>query len=143
MNTRCLTIKTYSELIKLKTFQERFDYLDLNGTVGEETFGYDRYINQQLYISDKWKKTRYDIIIRDNACDLGIFGHDILQYAMIHHITPITAEDIIRGRDIVFDHDNLITVTRKTHNAIHYGDINNLYYEPVERKQHDTCPWRH
>lgn len=135
-------MKTYSELSKLKTFGERYRYLKLDGIVGSETFGYDRYINQQLYRSSEWRKTRDKVIIRDQGCDLGIPGREINKGAIIHHINPITVEQIVNNDPIVFDLDNLITVSDKTHNAIHYGDENKLYKEPITRKPNDTIPWR-
>lgn len=133
--------KTYSELIKLKTFKERYLYLKLNGIVGEETFGYDRYLNQTLYKTPEWKECRDYIIVRDNGCDLGIEGFDIHSRLLVHHINVITINDIIHRRSIVFDHENLITTSLRTHNAIHYGDESLLYSDPVERTPNDTCPW--
>ena len=133
--------KTYSELIKLKTFKERYNYLRLNGVVGEETFGHDRYINQALYKSDEWLYCRDEIIIRDKGSDLGIDGYEIFGKILIHHILPITIDDILHRRPIVFDHENLITTSLRTHNAIHYGDESLLYSDPVERTPNDTSPW--
>lgn len=133
--------KTYSELIKLKTFKERYKYLQLRGVVGEETFGHDRYINQALYKSDEWLYCRNEIIIRDKGLDLGVDGYEIFGKILIHHIVPITIDDILHRRSIVFDHENLITTSLRTHNAIHYGDESLLYSDPVERTPNDTCPW--
>ena len=116
MYSRC-----YSELTSLKTFEERFEYLRLDGVVGIETFGYDRYLNQLLYRSSEWKKIRNEIIVRDNGCDLGMDGHEIFISPLIHHINPITIDDIKNRNPIIFDSDNLITKTLPTHNAIHYG----------------------
>lgn len=135
-------IKTYSELILLPTFQERFRYLKIGGRVGEVTFGYDRWLNQQFYQSKEWRRLRNHIIDRDNACDLGIPGREINRYVIIHHINPITKQDIVEGNPIVFDPENLICVTDRTHKAIHYGDESLLCPEPVERSMFDTCPWR-
>ena len=136
-------IKTYSELIKIPSFKERYNYLQLRGFVGKETFGHDRYLNQKLYKSDEWKRFRNKIIIRDNGCDLGCLGYEILEkIIIIHHIIPITVEDIIRRDPSVFDPENAICTSLNTHNAIHYGDESLLITEPVERTKNDTCPWR-
>lgn len=135
-------IKTYSELIKIPTFIERFQYLKIGGRVGEITFGSDRWLNQQFYQSPEWRRLRNYIINRDNACDLGIPGREINKYVIIHHINPITKQDILDRNPLVLDPENLICVTDKTHKAIHYGDENLLYTEPVERSRFDTCPWR-
>lgn len=135
--------KCYSELTSLPTFLERFEYLKLNGKVGMETFGHDRYLNQILYHSDRWKKRKRDVIIRDDGCDLGIEGFDIVGSILIHHINPITIEDILNDNPIVFDMENLISTKLSTHNAIHYSDKNMLILPPVERFKNDTCPWRH
>lgn len=136
-------IKTYSELILLPTFKERFRYLKIGGQVGKSTFGYDRWLNQQFYQSPEWRRLRNYIIDRDNACDLGIPGREIYKYVVIHHINPITKQDILDRSDFLMNPEYLICVTDKTHKAIHYGDENLLYTEPVERTRFDTCPWRH
>ena len=137
------TIRTYSELIQLPTFEERFQYLRLNGVVGEETFGYDRYINQLLYQRNRqWKSIRDKVIIRDNGCDLGILGREIYDRIIVHHMNPITLEDIENESPFVFDLEYLISTTHNTHNAIHYGDGNLLLRDPIERTKNDTCPWR-
>ena len=136
-------IRTYSEMITLKTYEERFDYLKIGGQVGLETFGYDRYLNQILYNTKQWKKFRREIIIRDNACDLACEGYEINYRILVHHINPITVEDIINRNPMIFDPENAITTTHRTHNAIHYGDKNLLILQPVERTPNDTCPWRH
>ena len=136
-----MSIKTYSEVIALPTFEDRFNYLQLKGRVGQETFGYDRYLNQILYNSYEWRKFRREIIVRDNGCDLACEGHDINDKALIHHINPIRVEDIINRNPIVFDPENVITTILSTHNAIHYGDENLLITSPIERRQNDTCPW--
>ena len=138
-----MSIKTYSEVIALPTFEDRFNYLQLKGRVGQETFGYDRYLNQILYNSYEWRKFRREIIVRDNGCDLAGEGHDINDKALIHHINPIRVEDIINRNPIVFDPENVITTILSTHNAIHYGDENLLIISPIERRQNDTCPWKH
>ncbi len=136
-------IKTYSELITLPTYIERFNYLKLSGSVGRETFGFDRYLNQQFYQRDpRWKKVRDLVIIRDNGCDLGVEGYEIHGKIIVHHMNPITMDDIINGRDCVYDPEFLISTVHKTHNAIHYGDENLLTKAPVERTPYDTCPWK-
>lgn len=137
-----MRIKTYSELITFSTFEERFDYLQLKGIVGQETFGFDRYLNQILYNSKEWKHLRNEIIVRDNGCDLALEGFDIHGRILIHHINPITIEDVKKRREIVFDPENLICVTHNTHNAIHYGDKSLLITGPIERRANDTCPWK-
>lgn len=134
--------KSYKELIKLPTFEERFRYLKLDGFVGDTTFGYSRYLNQSFYKSKEWQQVRQKVLLRDNACDLGVEGHQINKYALIHHINPITREDILERRPCVLDMNNLITVTKRTHNAIHFGDESQACYEVVDRKPNDTCLWR-
>ncbi len=135
-------IKTYSEMVKLSTFKERFLYLQIGGLVGHITFGNERYLNQLLYHSGEWKSVRRDIIIRDNGCDLGCAGYDLNKGILIHHIDPITIDDIISRNSKVFDPDNLICTSLNTHNAIHYGDETLIVTDPVIRKQNDMCPWR-
>lgn len=135
--------KRYSELSTIPTYEERFKYLQLKGAVGNDTFGYDRYLNQILYNSPEWKRLRNQIIIRDNGRDLGCEGYEIYGRILIHHMNPITVEDIVSRDPIVFDPENLICVSHNTHNAIHYGDENLLIMAPVERTKNDTCPWRH
>lgn len=134
--------KTYSELSKFGTFKERFDYLKLGGFVGEETFGFDRYLNQVLYTSYEWRKIRNQVILRDNGNDLGLDGYPIRGKILIHHINPITLEDIEMRSPTLFRLDNLISTSLMTHNAIHYGDESLLPQEPIERRPNDTCPWR-
>lgn len=134
-------MKSYTELSKLKTFKERFDYLNLNGRVGSDTFGYDRYLNQALYKSPEWKKVRNQVIIRDKGCDLGIDGMEIDSKVLIHHVNPITPEQIENRDPMIFDPDNLITLSHKTHNAIHYGSFDLLPEISIERKQGDTKLW--
>ena len=136
------SIRTYSELITIPTFEERFEYLKLNGSVGLETFGYDRYLNQILYNSQEWRRFRPEIIVRDNGCDLACDGYEIFGKILIHHINPITAQDILNRNPKVFDPENVITTVHNTHNAIHYGDENLLITAPIERSRNDTCPWR-
>lgn len=135
--------KTYSELVKLKTFEERFEYLRMNGRVGQQTFGSRRLLNQDFYKkSDKWRKTRDEVIKRDNARDLGIPGREINKYVNIHHINPITDEDILNDADCLYDLENLISTSDNTHKAIHYSDDSILVKDPVQRKKNDTCPWK-
>lgn len=138
-----MSIKTYSELIALPTFEERFEYLRLDGSVGEQTFGFDRYINQLFYQSYEWKKIRDFVIIRDNGCDLGMDGYDISGKILIHHMNPITVNDIQTRSEFLLNPDYLISTTHITHNAIHYGDERLLAKGPIERTKYDTCPWRH
>lgn len=138
-----MNTKTYSELITIPTFEERFEYLRLKGSVGKDTFGYDRYLNQILYNSPEWKKLRNQIIIRDCGRDLACEGYEIYGRILIHHLNPITVDDVLDRSRKVFDPDNLICVTHNTHNAIHYGDASMLLTGPIIRTKNDTCPWRH
>lgn len=135
-------IRTYSELITFTTFNERFEYLKIGGKVGEVTFGYDRWLNQLFYKDPEWIKVRDCVIIRDNGCDLGISGREILSRIIIHHMNPITKDDIIRRSDFLLNPEYLITTMKRTHDAIHYGDEQLLLLDPVERHPNDTCPWR-
>lgn len=137
-----MIIKTYSELITLPTFEERFNYLKLSGNVGKETFGFDRYLNQKFYKSPEWLSVRDYVIVRDNGCDLGIAGREIYGRILVHHINPITKEDILSNSKFLFDPEYLISTMDNTHNAIHYGDDNLLLTDPIERRRNDTCPWR-
>ena len=138
-----MIIRTYSELIKIPTFEERFKYLNLDGKVGEETFGFDRYLNQVFYKSDEWKSIRNEVIIRDNGCDLGIEDREIHGRIIIHHMNPITVDDIIHRNEDILNPEYLICVTDNTHKAIHYGDEDLLIKDLIERTKNDTCPWRH
>lgn len=135
-------IRCYSDLKQIDSFIERYKYLKLHGRVGEETFGFDRYVNQSLYKSQKWKRTRREIIIRDNGCDLGVEGFELDDYIMVHHMNPITLEDIEEERDIIFNPENLICCSSRTHKAIHFGDESLLPKEPIIRRLGDTCLWR-
>lgn len=135
-------IRTYTELMKLETFDERFRYLKLNGKVAEETFGFDRYLNQQFYKSQEWLDLRDHIIIRDNGCDLGIEDREIYKRIIIHHMNPITKYDIINRTDMLLNPEYLISTIKRTHDAIHYGDESILYSGLIERTKNDTCPWR-
>lgn len=137
-----MTIRTYSELITLPTFEERFKYLKLNGKVGEETFGFDRYLNQIFYKSYTWLKVRDSVIIRDCGCDLGISGREIYGKILVHHMNPIEDKDLINKNDIILDQEYLICTTKNTHDAIHYGDTDLLFTDPIIRSKNDTCPWK-
>lgn len=137
------TIKSYSELITLPTFEERFAYLQLNGEVGRDTFGFDRYLNQKFYRSLEWRRIRDQVIIRDNGCDLGIDDRVIYGKILIHHMNPITETDIRYLTDRLLNPEYLICVTHTTHNAIHYGDEDLIVKAPIVRSKYDTCPWKH
>lgn len=135
-------IKCYSELILLPTFLERYEYLRIGGRVGAETFGHDRYLNQILYRSGPWLEFRDEIIIRDNGCDLACVGFELYERILVHHINPITVEDVLRRDPKVFDPENVVSTCLNTHNAIHYGDASLLALLPPDRSPNDTCPWR-
>lgn len=136
-------MRTYSELITLPTFEERFQYLKLDGRVGEDTFGFDRYLNQRFYRSEEWKQVRREVIIRDNGCDLAIPDREIFGRIIVHHMNPISVSDIDGNEKYILDPEYLITTFKLTHDAIHYGDESILTeYEPIIRTQNDTCPWR-
>ena len=137
-----MKIRSYTELSALKTFEERFRYLQLNGVVAEETFGFDRIINQRFYRSPEWRSIRDRVIIRDNGCDLGIEGHEIFGRVVIHHMNPVRLKDFDELSDILLNPEYMIATTHTTHNAIHYGDEDLLIKAPVERSKNDTCPWR-
>lgn len=137
-----MKIRTYLELSQLRTFEERYRYLQLNGLVGKETFGSERFINQKFYQSSEWKSIRDFVILRDNGCDLGLEGHDIYGRIYIHHMNPVLLEDFMSQSDFLINPKYLITTTHKTHNAIHYGDEKHLLIAPVERSRNDTCPWK-
>lgn len=138
-----MSIKTYSELITLPTYIERFNYLKLGGRVGADTFGFDRQINQNLYQRNpRWKEARDIVIIRDNGCDLGVEGYEIHGKIIVHHMNPITLDDILNDRDWIYDPEFLICTVHNTHNAIHYGDERLLMTAPIERTKFDTCPWK-
>jgi hypothetical protein len=137
-----MVIRTYSELRRLLTFEERYKYLKLMGDVGEATFGFDRYLNQRFYKSREWKAVRDRVIIRDNACDLGVEGYGIHGKVLIHHMNPISLDDIEYSSGILLDPEYLIATTHDTHNAIHYGDEGLLVKPPIERFKNDTCPWK-
>lgn len=137
-----MTYKTYSELIKIESFEDRFKYVNLVGTIGETTFGGHRYLNQILYQTDKWKSTRREVILRDNGCDLAHKDYEIKGSIYIHHLNPITIDDILEERPCVFDLNNLVCTAFRTHNAIHYGTVELLPKDPIDRTKNDTCPWR-
>lgn len=136
-----MRLRTYSELRRLATFEERFDYLSLQGEVGQATFGFDRWINQHFYRSRQWRQVRDLVMFRDEACDLGIPGHDIHHGLVVHHMNPMTPEDLEQGEAWVLDPEYLITTTQRTHNAIHYGDQSLIPKLPVERRAGDTRLW--
>lgn len=135
-------MKTYTDLVKMDSFEERFRYLKLNGQVGKETFGFDRYVNQIFYRSPEWKSVRDFVIVRDKGCDLGSPDHEIHGRILIHHMNPISLEDIVTRSDLLLNPEYLISVSHLTHNAIHYGDESLLPQDPIERKPFDTCPWK-
>lgn len=135
-------MRTYSELVRFPTFEERFRYLCLSGSVGKETFGFERYLNQRFYRSAEWKRIRREVILRDNGCDLGIPDRVIYGKVHIHHMNPVSREDILTQSELLLNPENLVCVSHETHNAIHYGDENLLLTVPPERKPNDTCPWR-
>lgn len=136
------SIRTYTELSQLQTFEERYEYLRLGGKVGAETFGFDRYLNQMLYRDPEWLEARDKVIIRDEGCDLGIEDRKIVGRILVHHMNPITKEQILSRDPILFDPEYLISTMKSTHDAIHYSDENLLMKDPVERTPNDTCPWR-
>lgn len=136
-----MTNRCYSELIKFKTFEERFEYLCLHGQVGIDTFGFDRYLNQRFYRSPEWKQVRRDVIIRDEGRDLGVEGYELHNGIYVHHMNPIAPQDLIHAESWIYDPEYLICVSFNTHQAIHYGDKNLLPKLPVERTMNDTCPW--
>ena len=134
--------RSYSELIRFESFKDRFQYLKLSGNVGLETFGNSRWINQEFYTSREWAQIRDDVIIRDNGMDLGMPGYPIFGPIYVHHMNPITAEDILAHSAIVIDPEFLICVSFKTHNALHYGSFDMIDKDPIERRPNDTCPWK-
>lgn len=137
-----MSIRTYSELITIPTFEERYKYLQLKSSVGKDTFGYDRYLNQLFYQTIEWKRLRRDLIIRDCGCDLGVEGYEIYGRIIIHHMNPITKEDLLDRTDYLMNPEYLICTTHSTHNAIHYGDESLLITAPIVRSKNDTCPWK-
>ena len=135
-------MKTYTEMLSFDSFKDRFEYLKLSGRVGEDTFGFDRYLNQAFYRSYEWKKIRREIILRDLSCDLAHSDYEILGPVYIHHINPITKQDVLDRAPILFDFNNLVCVSYDTHQALHYGDESLLCQELVIRRPNDTCLWR-
>lgn len=136
-----MRLRTYSELRRIEGFEERFEYLSLRGHVGQATFGFDRWINQQFYRSREWRRVRDFVVLRDNGCDLGVPGRDIHSQLVVHHMNPVTVEDFEGGSDWILDPEFLITTTHRTHNAIHYGDDSLLAKPFVERRPGDTRLW--
>lgn len=134
--------KSYSELVRLSTYEDRLSYLKENGLVGEDTFGFDRYLNQNLYKSAEWQRARNYVILRDNGCDVGLDDYPIPSKVYVHHINPITKDDILNHADCLFDPENLVCVSHETHNLIHYGCEAPTKREPVMRSRNDTRPWR-
>lgn len=134
-------IRTYTELQKIESFEDRFEYLRLGGSVGKSTFGFDRYLNQMLYKSYRWSRVRDQIIVRDNGCDLGVEGYPIIKHIVIHHMNPIRIEDIVENDNSIFNPEFLICASYKTHLAIHYGDKSLLPSLPIRRRPNDTSPW--
>ena len=135
-------MKTYTELIRFNSFEDRFNYLMLNGMVGEETFGFDRWLNQKFYNSDEWRSIRDFVIIRDGGCDLAMDGYEIHGKLYVHHMNQINQSDILHSSDILINPEYLVCVSHNTHNAIHYGDASLLMTAPIERRPGDTCPWK-
>lgn len=135
-------MRTYSELILFPTFEERFEYLKLDSKVGEATFGFERYLNQNFYHSYEWKQIRRDVILRDNGCDLGVEGYDIFGPIIVHHMNPVTSYDIVLATKELMNPEFLISTRLETHNALHFGDISLLNNRPIERRPGDTCPWK-
>lgn len=140
--TQTKLIRRYSELIKLPTFEERYEYLRLAGLIGESTFGHDRYLNQVLYHSSEWLRFRKEMIVRDNSNDLALDGYPIVVGIILHHLNPLTIEDVENRSNRIFDPENVVCVSHKTHEAIHYGDKSLLPKMLVDRRPNDTCPWK-
>lgn len=136
-------IKTYSELIRFKTLEERYRYLRIGGRVGEETFGFDRWMNQVFYKDPRWRDIRDEVITRDNGCDLGLEGYDIRGKIFVHHMNPVTKDDILYNFDSLLNPEFLISTSKRTHDAIHYGNEDLLPQSPIVRTRNDTCPWKH
>lgn len=136
-------IKTYSELIRFKTLEERYRYLRIGGRVGEETFGFDRWMNQVFYKDPRWRDIRDEVITRDNGCDLGLEGYDIHGKIFVHHMNPVTKDDILYNFDSLLNPEFLISTSKRTHDAIHYGNEDLLPQRPIVRTRNDTCPWKH
>lgn len=136
-------MKTYTELSALKTFEERFNYLKTKSSIGVETFGGDRYLNQVLYKSKEWRELRNRVILRDNGCDLGVSGHELASGQItVHHMNPITIEDVLNRNPDIFNPEYLISVSHSTHKFLHYGDLESVQKGPAIREPNDTCPWK-
>ena len=142
MRTMIVKTKTYSELIRLEKYMDRYQYLMLSGRVGQETFGYERFLNQSLYKSYEWRSVRDEVIVRDHGCDLGMEGYEIYGSIIVHHMNPITMDDIQNRNEDIFNPEYLVSTSFSTHNAIHYGDEGLLITEPIIRTKNDTCPWK-
>lgn len=138
-----MMIKTYSELVGFKTLEERYRYLRIGGRVGEETFGFDRWMNQVFYKDPRWRDIRDEVITRDNGCDLGLEGYDIHGKIFVHHMNPVTKDDILYNFDSLLNPEFLISTSKRTHDAIHYGNEDLLPQSPIVRTRNDTCPWKH
>lgn len=138
-----MMIKTYSELIRFNTLEERYRYLRIGGRVGEETFGFDRWMNQVFYKDPRWRDIRDEVITRDNGCDLGLEGYDIHGKIFVHHMNPVTKDDILYNFDSLLNPEFLISTSKRTHDAIHYGNEDLLPQSPIVRTRNDTCPWKH
>lgn len=136
-------VKTYTELIRFKTLEERYRYLRIGGRVGEETFGFDRWMNQVFYKDPRWRDIRDEVITRDNGCDLGLEGYDIHGKIFVHHMNPVTKDDILHNFDSLLNPEFLISTSKRTHDAIHYGNEDLLPQSPIVRTRNDTCPWKH
>lgn len=136
------TKRTYSELMTIPSFLDRYRYLKLGGVIGEETFGDERQLNQTLYRSGEWRRFRRDVIIRDKGCDLAHYDYEICDKILVHHIDPITPKDVLSRDPKIFDLENVVCVSLNTHNAIHYGDESLLLLDPIIRVPNDTCPWK-
>lgn len=137
-----MIVKTYSELIRLEKYMDRYQYLMLSGRVGQETFGYERFLNQSLYKSYEWRSVRDEVIVRDHGCDLAMEGYEIYGSIIVHHMNPITMDDIQNRNEDIFNPEYLVSTSFSTHNAIHYGDEGLLITEPIIRTKNDTCPWK-
>ena len=138
-----MMIRTYSNLIQIPSFEERYRYLKLSGKVGATTFGMERYLNQFFYNTDEWKQIRRHVILRDYGCDLAVRDREIMGLIFVHHMNPITKEDIVRRSNFLLDPEYLVCVSKNTHDAIHYGDESLLLLPFIERRPNDTCPWKH
>lgn len=136
-------MKTYTELLLIPDYIGRVEYLETHSNIGETTFGWSRYLNQALYTSDEWRKFRRDIIIRDKGCDLALFGYDLdAKDIIIHHLNPITPEQVEARDPVIFSKNNVVCVSGQTHRFIHYGGVRTVIFSTLQRKPYDTCPWK-